>query len=507
MSRAIIGKLCSKKRNRGQAIYLSLATLIFLSLMTFAAFNISQMTHNKAQTMNAADAGAYTAGISVARDLNFMTYGNRAMVANHVVVGQIVTMTSLVRIFQEFAHNLGLLEPVGAVLSLIPYVNIVGRPIQMIGDAAQKVDEAIDRILPGLRVLIEIQNKIILGIFAMQGAVLVDNSVRLEGNVKHVVRANDRELEVDFALPSGGSGIIATGENLRAFVETFFFDFSAKRGDTHLRDVVRDSRDGFTKQRKWMGGDVPVPFSDAIWFSFYLFHGGTDMSNKSDANYAWVSVDAAEVKNIPIIGDFNNYQNSAISGSTHASDWADLDHGELSSSQRETAHYKAYNEKWAASFNSRTGRFIPRQDRRYKGGRNNNGTDFATAYDGLQHYWDLKKPETNMERATKEFVVIVYKPIQGSRSTPNANETFQIQDTDSPFNLSEGRKKIYGVAAAQAFFRSPAKSDGDLSAGRKLPNQLYEKGVYASLFSPYWQARLTSMPLWADVMLAAFSND
>lgn len=60
-------------------------------------------------------------------------------------------------------------------------------------------------------------------------------------------------------------------------------------------------------------------------------------------------------------------------------------------------------------------------------------------------------------------------------------------------DLKEGRTRICGIAAAQVYFRRPAQSDGDKTAG-KLPNAIYRDGTYATLFSPYWQPRLTDLP-------------
>ncbi|GHU49501.1 hypothetical protein AGMMS50289_26540 [Betaproteobacteria bacterium] len=53
-------RLRSKNLMRGQATIMAFATLLFLVLMTLATYNISQMTHGKMQTMNAADAGIFS---------------------------------------------------------------------------------------------------------------------------------------------------------------------------------------------------------------------------------------------------------------------------------------------------------------------------------------------------------------------------------------------------------------------------------------------------------------
>jgi hypothetical protein len=47
------------------------------------------------ELQNAADGVAYSVAIPEARDLNFMAYTNRAMVANEVAIGQAVGLAFL----------------------------------------------------------------------------------------------------------------------------------------------------------------------------------------------------------------------------------------------------------------------------------------------------------------------------------------------------------------------------------------------------------------------------
>ncbi|MDZ7736784.1 MAG: pilus assembly protein TadG-related protein [Gammaproteobacteria bacterium] len=74
--------------------------VIFLGVMLFSLitlYNAGKLTSEKMQLQNAADAAAYSVSVIEARDLNFMSYINRAMVANEVAVGQMVSMVSWIR--------------------------------------------------------------------------------------------------------------------------------------------------------------------------------------------------------------------------------------------------------------------------------------------------------------------------------------------------------------------------------------------------------------------------
>ncbi|MCL2643893.1 MAG: hypothetical protein FWD51_00340 [Betaproteobacteria bacterium] len=495
MSRAIIGKLLGRKRQRGQAIFLALAAIVFLSLMTYAAFNISQMTHAKSQTMNAADAGAYTMALAVARDLNFMAYTNRAMVANHAVIGQLTSLASLSNMIYLASRDLQNLQ----YLRGIPYVGwILGE----IGDAFQDLADTIrDDIWPMLENITEAQNYIIQGISYMQVLVRVASMADML-KVEEVIKANDPELK--WATDGVVGGI--TSVNSADAAADFFNTHSRRQGDSgggsnncsgpnddsdtsaldRMREVVNDSRDGFTVEREWV--KAPPSISPRIKSS-HLFHGGTKLSCN---NNTWVGVDGFEMEICWCPFCFWNkkcqtirlWLTGEVAGGSGASDWRYLSHGRLTS----TGHQRAYNR------------------RHYQRTYQLDWDGLNEKYDGLQPYYELTADPGEGEQETKTFTVAVYKPVKSSDTsnvtrTPNATQTFQTE-AGNLFHLSEGRNEIYGVAAAHAYFRRPARSDNDPTAGR-LPNEIYKDGNYATLFSPYWQARLTKLPAEVAALLMA----
>jgi hypothetical protein len=443
------GKLRRRKFARGQTIYLTLGALVFIFLMTYAAFSVSQMTHNKTQAMNAADAGAYALATTVARDLNFMAYTNRAVVANHVAVGQFVSLGSLAHLINLAADDISILKNFGWVPYAGPY-------LRAIGEAFEYVAEIIEEFVkPALGYAVQGMNYMIEGISYMQEFATV-MSVADMAKAEKVIKANDEDLE--WAVSDGG-GVLASASNVASLAETFFGDFTKRQdGDealSRLRNVVRNSRDGFTYKREW----ADLPFVDEI------FHGGTDLSTD---NKTWLGVDGIEFE-IPQPWPHDDievelWRAGAVAGDdSRPSDWEKLNHGNLSSGLQSSA----------------------------SSGRNLDKDTFDDAYDGLQPYWELSELKAG-ERPSPTYVVVVFKPIDND-SVPTANQTFQTNDADNPFHLKEGRANIYSVAAAQAFHRRPAAVDKDPTAGN-LPNSLYKEGTYATLFSPYWQPRLTSLP-------------
>lgn len=66
---------------------MAMALFVIAALMVFFVFNSGRTVNEKINLVNAADAAAYSGAEITARQLNFMAYTNRAMIANEVAVG------------------------------------------------------------------------------------------------------------------------------------------------------------------------------------------------------------------------------------------------------------------------------------------------------------------------------------------------------------------------------------------------------------------------------------
>lgn len=83
----------------------------------FVMYNTSQMATEKSRLVNAADGAAYSGAVWAARNMNFMAYTNRAMVANHVAVGHYVSYVSWTRYVDEAIVEINKISP---ILNAIP---------------------------------------------------------------------------------------------------------------------------------------------------------------------------------------------------------------------------------------------------------------------------------------------------------------------------------------------------------------------------------------------------
>lgn len=97
-----------RKRQLGQAavfVYVFLAVLIVAMSSLYKA---GKLTSDKMELQNAADAAAYSVSVVEARDLNFASYMNRAIVANEVAIGQLVGVASWAYHWRSFHDYLSL---------------------------------------------------------------------------------------------------------------------------------------------------------------------------------------------------------------------------------------------------------------------------------------------------------------------------------------------------------------------------------------------------------------
>lgn len=83
-----------RNAQRGQALILGLFVLVAGLAALFYLYNAGQLVREKTRLVNTADAVAYSSGILQARVLNFTAYNNRALLANEVLIAQLVSAAS-----------------------------------------------------------------------------------------------------------------------------------------------------------------------------------------------------------------------------------------------------------------------------------------------------------------------------------------------------------------------------------------------------------------------------
>jgi len=127
-------------KQAGQALILGLFLVMGTAMAAVLMYNNGQATTEKARLVNAADAAAYSGAVYFTRNLNFIAYTNRAMIANHVAIGHFISYVSWIRYVQDS------LETLKNYTQYIPYV----------GQAVTYAEMVVSWIMEGTEMIAEV---------------------------------------------------------------------------------------------------------------------------------------------------------------------------------------------------------------------------------------------------------------------------------------------------------------------------------------------------------------
>lgn len=253
--------MTSRKLQGGQA---AVAVMLFMAVLVVSAlalYKSGKLTTNKMKLQNAADAAAYSMTLVEARDLNFASYMNRAIVANEVAIGQMVGLASWAFHFASFADFMDtydslVLAPLtlGASTPVITSITSVWRSI---GNTAISILSVIANV--GTTVLHNINKfygwaeygyHIVSVIFAIG---VLDEMIKKNGPPGAKVS--------DFGIISLIAHISTYGVLPNLPGQQFTTAYSPTKmmpkdefeqgGYGRLAALIRDSRDPFTRERGW----------------------------------------------------------------------------------------------------------------------------------------------------------------------------------------------------------------------------------------------------------------
>jgi hypothetical protein len=143
-----------RRRQRGQTVLWFLATIAACCCVFALVYNVGQVTNHKEATINAADAAALSGALVEARMLNFEAYTNRAIIANEVTIAQIVSLDSWLN------YDNQLLQSIATYTSIVPYLDDL---TQSIAQASQTATDIMNPILANAVQPIEYVNVGLMG--------------------------------------------------------------------------------------------------------------------------------------------------------------------------------------------------------------------------------------------------------------------------------------------------------------------------------------------------------
>ena len=109
----------SVRRAPGQALVLTLFLLVLGVAGLLRLYDSGQLVHEKSRLTHAADAAAYSGALVQARALNFQAYANRTQMAHQVAMAHLVTLASWARFGATQAHQAAASNPPIGVVGMM----------------------------------------------------------------------------------------------------------------------------------------------------------------------------------------------------------------------------------------------------------------------------------------------------------------------------------------------------------------------------------------------------
>ena len=446
------------RKQRGQALILGLIVIMlgFAALIVF--FSSTQLTVNRQKLTSASDAAAYSAALWRARVMNFDAYSNRAIVAQEVAVAQAVTMVSWAKYFETFTGNINTIAqfypPLGALTG--PAAKAAALSRQVAQTAAELEIPARAAKDVGYKFLLE-KSQQLMGLTA--------NGFALSMLTTEVARANDVNYHA-FVLPDAGATF--------SWVKRYESDEDRQR----LKDVVLRSLDGFTSGSRTDQLRL-VTFLTLCGSAVHLernFHhlhkrGGTSLSSDMER---WEAVDTLSMHTWENRGPFKSCVETEVVGVGYGAS--------------EAADDELQNRVTSNDFDINKNAMAKRLA--------SNGIYSFANYGGLSKIHELDYEALSNKKFPVSNIAVL---------TRIKHQDMRTADT---LNLGVGRfrtteslhaNRLSRLSAAQVYFRKPIQSaNGEASSAT-------DELEYASLFSPFWQARLIS-PTEVQRVMAANVN-
>lgn len=480
---------------RGQALIFTLFFAAVTLVVALVLYNSGKLANTKTQLQNAADAGAYSAAVLLARDRNFSAYTNRAMVANQVSVAQLVSLKSYLDdakatrtrmgepLHQEVAATVPVFKPSWTIASAIP--------IQAVASAYAVAAPLAVKALDGLIKVIDLAQE------AHHDATAAEVSFV----ANEVVKRNDP----DAAVSMMSFQIAYRAEQIRewvAYTRKHAANDASAAADRFANVVVdAESTDELVRRRdsKLVAGWVSMPTELACpglipFLTLYYFQhkGGTILSS---SQRRWLALDATQG-----IGGVSCFTEVGI-----------------------PVAYPLLQDGFGGNGGALAGTAGGYGERRGFAGNPDDTNDYGDALNGLTaeaaaaRY--AKGPGTSLD--ANGGLQDYYRDVAATDKLP-ANQSAVLNGADKPFTIEVRREadtirtssKVVGTAPANvkadaalkgnvmrvmasgaAYFYRPTRDSGAFTrAGWARADKRTEM---VNLFNPYWQAQLVENPTGA----------
>ncbi len=453
-----------RTRQGGQALVFGLCVLLLAALLLFVQFSTGQAVAAKLRIVNATDAAAYSVALWRARAMNYYAYANRAIVANEVAIAQAATMVSYAKFLERFSDN---------VNDVARYIPVVGQITEAIKDVAWWVSQVTQHTALGETAA---RSLYIQALAASQELMFAATHPAVLSRIAaEVARENDRRFFA-FTMPMS--------------LDPAMGDITARQDGAdraRLKSVVLDSLDGFSSNRDADLGEVPCLLKLAR-------RGATELVRDHDYGELerWQAYDTLSLHRSRTLS-CSMRERAALGWG--AAEIARDAKNELDALASLVSPIAAGDTPWEPAVMlaepSASKRANPRAY-----ARASEEIWVSEAYGGIASVRELDLRGNPIVLANDRFPlmkVAVVGWIQSPAAIATAESAGLAAGRVLPRDRFSDRASapMGAVSAAEVYFRRPPQS----------PDRI----EYASLYSPYWQARLAPVPApWRAAAAAYF---
>ncbi len=433
---------------RGQALPLGLAFILFGSLLAIVLFNTGQMTSEKSRLANTADAAVYSGLVWQARALNYQAYTNRAMVANQVSIGQFVSLKSWTIYGEITAVEID--ASLGSVPPFKPFTAGVSVAMSVIKEISGVVSDIAVPIISSVNaVLSQSQTAVYLS------ALIITPSI-----VSDVVKKNGENYKANSAY-----AVTSMLSNA-----TQWYDFASRYDDEagikRKADIINDSRDEFTANRAWDFGRITL-----FPLRFELVKQGATKLQQKDGTYAWNAVDTLSL--------YPGYYKCSF---RKGCGWSDPEVPVSVGGAFASEDICPPTGCGLVSRNSKAERFAKATAKPISG------------YMGVQAYYEI----TDLSENNKDPRIHLRVEVEVDQSdVGTSTKKSWLGSPSAPSDVAKER----GIGAGLFWTEDKAAAEqmasigsGEIYFERPTPLANPGKKEYGNLFNPYWQVRLTEVP-------------
>ncbi len=513
-----------KHTESGQAALFAAVLIPVVLLAGLFVFNTGQLTATKLKTQNAADAAAFSAMQMEARELNFISYTNRAMVANQVAIGQTISLVSWSHYVKTLGQNI---QRLGTLVSWIP---AVGQAIATITNTIAQTTNALDQgIDTASKVILPALDVADAALSGSQEAYHIANGVFDPGGgntnpggamtavAEQMVKLNDHEAKLNGIVLATNLGQYFS--NRGDLIKRWGGD--KESAQARMAYMINASRDGFTSNRS----DLPIPLkllSDIVPPDLWVIKwdlprmGASQIAlDPENGKYVWSGMDTLSLhmwrRKFAIFGEWEPLPEAPLGwGAAQTTGDAPYHYFQSAHRYREidasteeqfpphtrTQYIPPYEGSWNANPSASglaKSEYSDEQDSYGKSMVGNGADADRFSANGITRYQDFDHASPSLKKANGDpadimpfYMVVVEHPRGTVRDSGTAlgikqNAAQQGMNLALPQTAQSGQ--VRAIAKAQVYFRRPASL-------WQRTDRNYERG---NLFSPFWEARLVDL--------------